>query len=84
MKDGIRAMCLADIMPGERAFVERISADSAMKKRLIDIGLISGTAVECVGESPLGDPRAYLVRDAVIAIRKVDGRGIFVSGGDGR
>ena len=58
MKDGTGAMCLADIMPGERAFVERISADSAMKKRLIDIGLISGTSVECVGESPLGDPRA--------------------------
>ena len=84
MKDGIGAMCLADIMPGERALVERISAGSAMKKGRIEIGLISGTSVECVGESPLGDPRAYLVRDAVIAIRKVDGRGIIVSGGDGR
>ena len=53
-----------------------------MKKRLMDIGLIPGTAVECVGESPLGDPRAYLIRGAVIAIRRTDGREISVFGGE--
>ena len=83
-------MKLSDIVPGEKAYVEKIGADaqssaidSSMKKRLMDIGLIPGTAVECVGESPLGDPRAYLIRDAVIAIRRTDGCGIYVSGGDG-
>mgnify|MGYP004539085541 CR=1 FL=1 len=91
---GKKLLCLSDIVPGEKAYVEKIGSetpdvsdsvvvDAAMRKRLMDIGLIKGTEVECVGESPLGDPRAYLIRDAVIAIRRTDGCGIYVSGGDG-
>lgn len=38
----------------------------------MDIGLIENTVIECVGKSPLGDPAAYLIRGAVIAIREKD------------
>ena len=47
-----------------------------MRRRLQDIGLISGTRVECVGVSPLGDPAAYLIRGAVIALRREDSDGV--------
>ena len=43
-----------------------------MIRRFTDIGLIENTLVECVGESPAGDPKAYLIRGAVIAIRNED------------
>ena len=43
-----------------------------MRRRLQDIGLIEGTVVECVGKSPLGDPCAYVIRGAVIALRSED------------
>lgn len=90
---GKQLLKLSDIVPGEKAYVEKIGSetpdasdsvvvDAAMRKRLMDIGLIPGTAVECVGESPLGDPRAYLIRGAVIAIRRTDGREISVFGGE--
>jgi ferrous iron transport protein A len=49
-----------------------------MRRRLLDIGLAENTVVECVGRSPSGDPAAYLIRGAVIAIRKCDGRLIRV------
>ena len=35
---------------------------------------VPGTRVECVGQSPGGDPKAYLIRGAAVAIRSEDAR----------
>lgn len=50
-----------------------------MRRRLLDMGLVPETKVECVGKSPLGDPKAYLVRGAVVAIRSSDTKDILIS-----
>ena len=71
-------LCLWDIRPGQKARVVKITAERSMHRRLLDIGLVEGTLVECLGESPPGDPRAYLIRGAVIAIRSRDCRDILV------
>ena len=70
---------LNEIKPGETAVVERLRTHGAMRRRLLDIGLVEGTRVECVGISPLGDPAAYLIRGAVIAIRAADCRDILIA-----
>jgi len=44
-----------------------------------DIGLIDGTRVECLGKAISGDPAAYLIRGAVIALRSEDAAKIAVS-----
>ena len=44
--------------------------------RLLDLGLIRGTRVTCTAKSPAGDPAAYLIRGAVIALRRADAEGI--------
>ena len=69
---------LNEIMPGGFATVKEIITDGDMRRRLLDIGLIPGTRVECIGKSPGGDPKAFLVRGAVIAIRAEDAAGIAV------
>lgn len=66
------------LLPGERAVVRELKNGAQMRRRLQDLGLIEGTAVECVGVSPGGDPAAYLIRGAVIAIRKENARLITV------
>lgn len=43
-----------------------------MRRRLQDIGVIAGTEIKCVGISPFGDPKAYLIRGAKIALRDSD------------
>ena len=48
------------------------------RRRLLDLGLIEHTKVMCLGLSPLGDPAAYLIRGAVIAIRAKDSQNILV------
>lgn len=69
---------LCDIKPGESAVVISLTSKDSMRRRLLDIGLIENTRVECVGTSPLGDPSAFLIRGAVIAIRSEDSRNIMV------
>ena len=73
-----KELLLCDINPGERARVKKILTTGSMRRRLLDIGLINNTTVECVGKSPLGDPTAYLVRGAVIALRKEDAAKVLV------
>ena len=67
---------LNEIMPGGFATVKEIITDGDMRRRLLDIGLTPGTRVECIGKSPGGDPKAFLIRGAVIAIRNEDCSGI--------
>lgn len=69
---------LNDIKPGESAVVKGICSECGIRRRLMDIGVVENTKIECVGKSPLGDPRAYLIRGAVIAIRSADSANISV------
>ena len=73
-----RTICLNDIKPGQRAVVRELRTGGSMRRRLLDIGLIENTDVECIGTSPGGDPSAYLIRGAVIAIRSEDYSGILI------
>ncbi len=71
--------CLGDIAPGQKAVIKTLNTSGSMRRRLLDIGLIEGTHIECLGKSPLGDPSAYLIRGAVIALRKDDCKDILIN-----
>lgn len=70
---------LDKIPTGEFAVVISVETQDSLKQRLYDIGLIKGTRIKVVHQSPSGNPRAYLVRGAVIALRNFDAEKIFVS-----
>ena len=67
---------LAELEEGESGYVESVSTHLALKHRLQDLGLIPGTRVTCMARSPAGDPCAYLIRGALIALRQADAREI--------
>lgn len=71
-------MSLSDINIGDKVIIKKINSKENIKRRLLDIGLIEGTQVECVLKSIFKDPLAYLIRGAVIAIRKEDSKDILV------
>ncbi len=70
---------LSGMKTGGRARVVRLNTEGAMRRRLLDLGLVEGTTVECLHRSMWGDPAAYQIRGAVIALRRSDGDGILVS-----
>lgn len=69
---------LNSLRVGQSAHVSHIEAEPAMRRRLLDIGLIPGTRVTCTAVSPAGDPAAYLIRGAVIALRGRDAGGVYL------
>ncbi len=69
---------LHSLTEGMRATVIRLDNEGSMRRRLQDIGLIEGTSVLCLQRSPSGDPIAYLIRGAVIALREEDSSKVMV------
>lgn len=68
---------LGGLREGEAACVERVASGSGMGRRLLDLGLTEGTWVTCVQKAPSGDPSAYLIRGAVVALRRSDADQVF-------
>lgn len=69
---------LSLLTPGEYGIVKGIAHKSEIRRRLLDLGLVPGTKVMCVIKSPLGDPTAYFVRGALIALRCEDSENIIL------
>lgn len=63
---------------GGRGIVTRHTAPEAQRRRLLELGFVPGGEIEAVQESPWGDPVAYSVCGAVIALRRADARQIIV------
>ena len=69
---------LNDIDPGTSAEVVWIASEDSMAGRLRDLGFSPRETVSCVLKRGRRGMSAYLVRNAVIALRYVNAREIFV------
>ena len=65
-------MTLAQLKESQTAVVSGLDIQGNMRRRLRDLGLADGCTVVCQGVSPLGDPKAYLIKGSLIAIRNSD------------
>lgn len=69
---------LSQIHIGETARVVWTASEESMAARLTDLGFAPGEEVSCVLEGRPGGMRAYLVRGAVIGLRRQHSQEIFV------
>lgn len=62
------------LRPGEMARVRGLLPDDGRNIvfRLLDLGFTRGARVRCLFAAPSGEPRAYRIRGAVIALRRED------------
>ena len=74
------AVRLSIVPEGKTVKVRELLTTGSMRRRLLDMGLIEGTRISCLQKSPAGDPVAYLIRGAVIALRSEDSSQILVDG----
>ncbi|UCF28227.1 MAG: metal-dependent transcriptional regulator [Chloroflexota bacterium] len=60
------------LKPGEQGQVVALSPRlrSADRRRMMDLGILPGTIIDVEMTSPSGDPSAYKIRGALIALRK--------------
>lgn len=73
------AMTLDELKIGQRAAVVSLEITGPSRRRLMDLGILPGTVLLAELRSPLGDPVAYRVRGALIALRKSQARDITVT-----
>ncbi len=69
---------LNELKPGQTARVQKLLCTGDLRRRLLDLGLGTPAQIDCVGSSPAGDPKAFLIRGAVIALRDQDSRKVLV------
>lgn len=52
--------------------IDALGGEGEARRRLLDLGFTPGAVVTCLFSAPSGDPRAYMVRGSVIALRRED------------
>ena len=70
---------LKDVKVGESATVARLNGTGALKRRIMDMGLIKGTHVYVKKVAPLGDPIELTVRGYELSIRRDEAANVEVT-----
>jgi len=63
-------MTLADLKPGQSGKILKIQVSGALKRRLMDMGIISGTQVRVEKIAPLGNPIEISIKGYQLSLRK--------------
>jgi DtxR family Mn-dependent transcriptional regulator len=77
----VKGEALSSLKPGESGRVVQLShrIRGAERRRLMDLGILPGTKITNEMTSMSGDPSAYRIRDAMIALRKSQANLILIS-----
>ena len=63
-------MTLNDLKVGGEGFITAVNGGGELRLRLLDMGLIPGTAVKVIKIAPLGDPIEITLRGYELTIRR--------------
>jgi Fe2+ transport system protein FeoA len=61
------------------ATIAKLNSTGVNRRRLMDLGILPGTKIAVKMVSPLGDPVAYRVRGAVVALRHIQAHEIEIT-----
>lgn len=74
-----RELPLDQLAPGEHGVIARCDAAPAVARRLMELGLVPGNAIELVRRAPLGDPIEISVRGLHLSLRRSEASMIHVT-----
>ena len=69
---------LKDVKVGKSAKVVRVHGESAIKRRIMDMGITKGVEIRVRKVAPLGDPMELTLRGYELSLRKADAEMIEV------
>ncbi|MCD9187481.1 MAG: ferrous iron transport protein A [Pyrinomonadaceae bacterium] len=72
-------MNLAKLSIGKEAKVIKINGNSAITRRLMEMGVIPGVSIKVIKTAPFGDPIEVRVRGYSLAMRRNEAETIEVS-----
>ena len=71
-------MYLKEAKTSSKVRVKSVLAKGELRRRFLDLGIIEGTNIEVLYRGALGDPTAYFIRGAIIALREEEGGMIII------
>lgn len=74
----MKLITLDKVPIGEVAYLESINTPVDLKRRLIDMGFIKDEQVMPIIQSPFANPRGYMIKGMLIAMRNEESRKINV------
>jgi Fe2+ transport system protein FeoA len=77
-RDGVAMRFLGELNPGDRGKVVRLGGRGSIRRRLLDMGLVTGSEVEIERVAPLGDPVEVRIKGYHLSLRKEDAASIQV------
>ncbi len=69
---------LSELEVGGRAIVKGLQGDRAIRRRLMDMGLVPGVEVKVSKVAPLGDPIDIEVKGYHLSLRKDEARVVMI------
>jgi Fe2+ transport system protein FeoA len=69
---------LHELKPGEEGKIVKVVGGGAIHRRLLDMGLVSGSDVEVERVAPLGDPIEIKIKGYHLSLRKEEASNIQV------
>ena len=69
---------LSEMSPGERGKVARVNGSGALRRKLLDMGIVRGVSVEVLRRAPLGDPVEISVRGYNLSLRGSEAENVWV------
>ena len=75
----MKVTTLDQLRQGQEGVVAAVKSRGLERRRLMDLGILPGTAIRVEMGNPLGDPLAYRVRGAVIALRQAQAENVEIT-----
>jgi len=69
---------LHELKPGEKGKIVKVAGGGGIHRRLLDMGLVSGSEVEVERVAPLGDPFEIKIKGYHLSLRKEEASNIEV------
>ena len=69
---------LHELKPGEKGKIVKVGGGRGIQRRLLDMGLVSGSDVEVERVAPLGDPIEIKIKGYHLSLRKEEASNIQV------
>ena len=69
---------LNQLKPGERATIIKVKGEGPVRRRILDMGVVTGADIEVVRVAPLGDPVEFRVKGYNLSLRKSEAQNIQV------
>lgn len=69
---------LSQLKVGQSARVEEVLDQGSLSQRLLEMGIIRGTAIEVIRFAPMGDPIDIKIRGYHLSLRREEAHGVIV------